>query len=671
MRTGNVHSQPTKVAPIAHLQLTLLGGFHVRAAGGLVIDVATRKTRALLAYLALPPGRQHTREALVSLLWSDRGEKQAHASLRQALVELGRALECAEGTSLTKHRDTLALDPKSVQVDAVAFEQLAAKTSISELERAATLYSGDLLAGVDVRDSAFEEWLLIERQRFRNMATTVLKQLSELQTGRKGIATAERLIALDPLQEEGYRMLMRLPAEAGEIGLALKFYENCRQVLKRELSVTPSAETEALHQEIREGRHRKLTREREVFSAPTAGAQARSPEKGAAARPTLAVLPFANLSGDPEQRYFSDGITDDLIIELSRFRSFTVIARNSSFLYRDKPTDVRQIGRELGAEYILEGSVRRASDRIRIAVELVEAATGRQVWAERYDRAVGDLFTVQDELIQAIVATLPGRMDEAGARAAQRKQPENLNAYECYLRGLAHIYEFDVTESPPAREMLERAVSLDPHFARPYTLLAVLELRHWWGSRSSRALAQAFNLAQKSVQLDQNDSLCQCSLGMVCLQQHQFADADFHFRRALALNPNDSRAIICWAELLAYSGEPVEAMTSLDRAFRLDPFAPQWYHSVAGMVLFCAREYEKAISSFGRGTRGLAPWDCLYVVASDGYLDEFEKAQSILAHYDSFGPTLPLWEHASQEPFKNEADLRHLLDGIRKVDIPD
>src|SRR5262249_23664434 len=213
------------------------------------------------------------------------------------------------------------------------------------------------------------------------------------------------------------------------------------------------------------------------------------------------------------------------------------------------------------------------------------------------DGAVGDLFTVQDSMIQAIVATLPGRMDEAGARAAQRKQPENLNAYECYLRGLAQIYEFDFMESPAAREMLERAISLDAHFARPYALLAVLELRHWWRSRSSGALAQAFKLAQKSVQLDQNDSLCQCSLGMACLQRREFADVDFHFHRALALNPNDSRATICWAELLAYSGEPAEAMTALDRAFRLDPFAPQWYHSVAGMVLFCAREYEKAISS--------------------------------------------------------------------------
>jgi DNA-binding SARP family transcriptional activator len=214
---------------MAHLELTLLGSFHARVAGGSPLDIANRKTRALLAYLALPPGRRHTRHGLVSLLWSDRGEKQAQASLRQALVELNRALESAGTAPLLKDRDTLALDCDSVQVDAAVFEQLTAKTDIEELERAATLYAGDLLQGFDVRDSAFEEWLLFERQRYRGLAVAVLKRLSELQSGRKGIATAERLIALDPHQEEGYRTLMRLHAEAGELGLAMRAYEECRQ----------------------------------------------------------------------------------------------------------------------------------------------------------------------------------------------------------------------------------------------------------------------------------------------------------------------------------------------------------------------------------------------------------------------------------------------------------
>jgi DNA-binding SARP family transcriptional activator len=181
------------MAPMSRLELTLLGGFHARVKGGSAIDIATRKTRALLAYLALPPGRHHSRETLVSLLWSDRGEKQAHASLRQALVELSRALESNGCLPLMKDRNTLALNPDAVEVDAVVFEQLASKDGIADLERAATLYAGDLLEGLGVRDSAFEEWWLLERQRLRNRAIAVLKRLLGIQTGYACIATAQEL----------------------------------------------------------------------------------------------------------------------------------------------------------------------------------------------------------------------------------------------------------------------------------------------------------------------------------------------------------------------------------------------------------------------------------------------------------------------------------------------
>lgn len=651
------------------LQIKLLGGFQARAAGGSAIDIASRKTRALLAYLALPPGRPHTRDALVALLWSDRDDKQAHASLRQALVELGRALEGVAPTPLVKNRDTLSVDPESVAVDAVAFEQLAGGSAVDDLERAAVLYAGDLLEGIGVRDPSFEEWLLIERQRLRNCAISVLKRLLELRTGSDGIADAERLVALDPLQEEGYRALMRLHTQAGEIGLALRYYERCRDILRQELNVAPSAETEALHREIRGGQHQKAPAGREESPPSSAPAQEPPADGGPSGKPSIAVLPFENLSGDPEQRYFSDGITGDLIIELSRFRSLTVIARNSSFLYRDKAVDVRQIGRELGADYILEGSARRAGDRIRISAELAEAATGKHVWAERYDRELGDLFKVQDEVTQAIVTTLPRRIDDAGARAAQRKRPENLNAFECYLRGLAYVLEFEFIEHHPAREMLERAVSLDPNLAPAYAILAVMELRHWWACRSLEALDKAFALSLNSVRLDQNDALCHCSLGGVYLERRQLAEAEFHLRKGLALNPNDSRNVVFFAGLLAYCGQIEEALSGIDKVFRLDPFAPQWYHSSTGMVYFCARDYEGAIQSFGRITRGLSHWDCLYVTSSYGHLGRLEEAQAAIDHYNSLRPTLPLIEHARAEPFKNEADLDHLLAGLRKAGL--
>ena len=234
------------------LQLKLLGGFESRLASGPEMEIAARKTRALLAYLALPTGRAHTRDKLVGLLWSDRGDEQARNSLRQALTELGKALNAIEPPPLIKGQDTLMLDPAIVGVDVLEFEQLAASDAVGDLHRAAALYAGDLLDGLDTRDAAFEEWLLIERQRLRTLATTMLKKLLIREIGPRAIAVAQRLLALDPLQEEGHRALMRLHAEAGEIGASLRQYELCREILKRELDVAPSPETEALCRLIRE-----------------------------------------------------------------------------------------------------------------------------------------------------------------------------------------------------------------------------------------------------------------------------------------------------------------------------------------------------------------------------------------------------------------------------------
>jgi DNA-binding SARP family transcriptional activator len=287
---------------MARLQLKLLGGFE--AAGGEPCDIATRKTRALLAYLALPAGRAHHRDKLTGLLWSERGDEQARNSLRQAIAELGRALASVAPSLLVKGRDTLALDPGTVEVDAMDFERLAASEAGEDLRRAAGLYAGELLDGFGVRDPAFEDWLRGERQRYRELAVAVLTKLMHRERGPQALAAARRLVALAPLQEDGHRMLMQLHAEAGEIGAALRQYEICRDTLQRELGIEPSPETEALHQRIRTG-------------ANTAEPQRMAPsETGEAPKLSVAVLPFQNLSDDAAQRYFSDGITEDVITEL-------------------------------------------------------------------------------------------------------------------------------------------------------------------------------------------------------------------------------------------------------------------------------------------------------------------------------------------------------------------
>jgi DNA-binding SARP family transcriptional activator len=293
------------------LRLKVLGGFEARIGDGEPLDIATRKTRALLAYLALPPGRAHARDKLTGLLWSDRGDEQARNSLRQALTELGRILTGIEPSPLVKGRDTLSLDPEAVEVDAMLFERLAASPDAGDLRRAAAMYAGDLLDGFGVRDPAFEEWLRDERQRYRELAITNLRKLVTCQTGADALAVAQRLLALAPLQEEVHRTVMRLYVEAGDIAAALRQYETCRATLKRELAIAPSTETEALHRRIRDQSMVRPERDDAARSA-TDVPQARTQT---VAKPSVAVLPFRNLSGDPEQQYFSNGITEDLITE--------------------------------------------------------------------------------------------------------------------------------------------------------------------------------------------------------------------------------------------------------------------------------------------------------------------------------------------------------------------
>src|SRR5215470_13983477 len=367
------------------LELVLLGGFQVRVAGR-VIDVPGRKERALLAFLALPPGERRSRDRLAGLLWGDRGDKQAGDSLRQAMLRLRKAFDPIQPLPLLTDRGFVALDRRTVKADVQAFEQLSAEGTPLALGRAVKLYQGDMLDGLDVDGAEFGEWLMVERQRLRDLARQAFSALlgSHLAGGERDQAgaIARRLLALDPLQEPAHRALMKIYAEQGQAAMALKQYQLCRDALRAELGVRPEAETERLYQSIREKRAAARG-----ATAPTAAPAAPAPpsviEDGdVAAKPAIAVLPFVNMSGDSQQAYFSDGITEDIITELSRFRELLVIARNSSFQYRDKAVDVRRVASELGVQYVLEGSVRDARNRVRITAQLIDALSGSHLWSE-------------------------------------------------------------------------------------------------------------------------------------------------------------------------------------------------------------------------------------------------------------------------------------------------
>jgi adenylate cyclase len=389
-------------------------------------------------------------------------------------------------------------------------------------------------------------------------------------------------------------------------------------------------------------------------------------------RPSIAILPFANMSGDPEQRYFSDGITEDIITELSRFRQLRVAARNSSFRYRDLDVDIRRVGRELGINYAVQGSVRRLGKRIRITAQLIDAATGNHLWAERFDRDESEIFAVQDQLVRTIVATLVGRLQAAGAEGASRKPPASLAAYECVLRADA-LPLADPAAQAEAAALYEQAIKLDPTYARAYALLAnVLRLRKEYEAGADPSLLErAFELARKAVALDDNDGMCHAILGLVHLTRHEHDLAEHHYHKALSLNPNSATLLASMASLYTHLGRPEQALDLLREARSIDPFYnPSWYWSAVGAAHFMARQYDDAITAFDRSTV-MPYWAHAYCAAASALAGRPEAAKHHAAEVLRLYPGYSISRDAGREPLKRTSDREHLIDGLRKAGLPD
>ncbi len=392
-------------------------------------------------------------------------------------------------------------------------------------------------------------------------------------------------------------------------------------------------------------------------------------------RPAVAVLPFDSLSGDPEQEYFADGITEDIITALSYWRWFPVIARNSTFAYKGRAMDVTQVARELGARYVLEGSVRKAGNRVRISAQLIDAPSGHHLWARRYDRDLSDIFALQDEITERIVASIEPELNRAEQERASRKHPESLDAWDHSLRALWHLNRMTKDDNAEACRLLQKAMELDPKWGGAVSLLALCQsFVGWLGWAEDPARQSAVFLlpiATQAVALDEGDWLAHATLGMAYVWARQHERGADELERAIDLNPSAARAYHFLGFTLAISGRPGDAIAELNTALRLDPRDPLISHTLAALGLshFLLRKFEDAILVTGKSLRA-DPGNVRAhhrLVASLGHLGRIEEASAALRELLRWQPDFSKDYIDAAYPFKNPEHHDLILEGLRKA----
>ena len=492
---------------------------------------------------------------------------------------------------------------------------------------------------------------------------------------RIGINLCDAIVEGADLYGDGVNVAARLQAltEPGGILIAGTAYDHVRNKVAASFEELGPVSLKNLREPVRAYR--------------ISGAPAPAPRRGSdpgQEKPSIAVLPFANLSGDAEQAYFSDGVTEDIITGLSHFRQLFVIARNSSFQFRDKASDVRRVASVLGVRFIVEGSVRRAGDRLRVTAQLIDAATGTHLWAERFDRDMTDLFAVQDEITRTIVASLAGQVEEADRRRALRKGGSDLSAYDLLLRGKHRLEKGGREDVLAAREIFQRVAEIDPDWAPGYVALAetyFYEAISDWSDAPQAAIEKLFELGHEAARLDPQDSGARLCLAFGHLRlTGNLEMAKAQIEAAIALNPNDLDSYCLKGFLSTYMGEFEDVLWCTSEAIRRAPNMPEKCLHSRVMAEYLLGRYADAIATFGRMAR--PPLDLFgWVAACYAELGREEEARVTARQFrdrarvekpglakDDAEAWKAYW--ARRFPARDRASVERLLDGLRKAGFP-
>jgi TolB-like protein/DNA-binding SARP family transcriptional activator len=706
------------------LSLKLLGPFEVRDSLGAALSLPTRKTRALLGYLAVNADRPQPRERLMALLWSDRSEKQARQSLNHALRAIRKLGNEADVALIESDGERVTLRGNALSSDAGRFRELLDHQPAD----AAALYAGPFLDGLSVPDPAFDAWLMEARSEFHNLACDALKAAAESRDTSEAFDCLRRLLTLDPLREDAHRRLMLLLHQSGDRAGALRQYQACADILRRELQIDPDATTRALFEKVKDESAAVPPEDREtetesgpeapptqgvdplrqktprgfrwytaaaalVFlvvvvgmtlwfesrSGPTDALGVAGPSSPVPDRLSVAVLPFANMSGDEEQEYFSDGLTEDLLTDLSKITALTVISRTTTFGYKGQSPDVRAVGRDLGVSHVIEGSVRKVGERVRITVQLIDAATGAHLWAERYDRDIEDIFALQDEVRGKIITALAVKLSEKERQSLATRWTDSVAAHDLYMRGLFEESSFTREGNREAVRLYEQALLIDPDYALPYTRLSniyQMNTDNGWSDDIQVDLIRAIELAEKAAALDRHNPYVYWSLGRASarlMTPDALARGIQALERAIELDPDFADAHAYLALLNVADGRAEDGLSSVEAAMQMNPRYPFWYLFMRGITRYVVEDYDSAITDFEAAMERspTAIFVRYWLAASYAQVGRPDDAEWQVEEMWSIGFDGSITTITESGPIQDPGYLSLFKEGLRKAGIPE
>jgi TolB-like protein/DNA-binding SARP family transcriptional activator len=632
----------------ARWSLRLLGGFELSTLlGGERVALPGKRERVLLAYLALSPNCRQQRRKLATLLWGDASDETALDNLRTCVWALRKALGDTDHRAIASEGEDIVLDAEAFDVDALAFRRLAAQSGRTELEAAAN-YSGEFLDGLDIENDEFQSWRRTEGTQYREQAIDVLSrlmtQLGECGETERAIETGLRILRLEPVHEPVVRRLMRLYGESGRRGAAIQLYRTLSDALKTEFDARPEAETRAVYAGIARGEEQTgapalpappaasaalsgsimqrgdsageplklpmrpayqlraplaiiagvllvavaLISYREL--APSGTRQTVVAERAASASEasavSIAVLPFVNLSGDASQEFFSDGMTEEITSALAKVPNLRVVGRTSAFQFKGQNQDLRAIARSLAATHLIEGSVRKAGDRLRVTVQLIKADDGTHTWSEDYDRRLTDIFAVQEDIAQAIAAALRVPLGLKPGTLLVSNRTISPDSYQAYLHAKALVRTRQAMQASDAVSLLEEITARAPNYAPAWALLSLAydvtpQTPAWYSGAVAEtrrladdSLPKAEAAAQRAIQLDPDLADGYASLGRLQVRRERLLLAEDSYSKALALDPNNPDALQLYGNMLAEVGYLKQSLVVMQRLRSVEPFVP-------------------------------------------------------------------------------------------------